>query len=88
MQFLAARSLWTNFLALRYAMPSAISAAIWIISFSVGGGRPEGLFCKNQCTKGSLKISQGHVERSEVIQTRNQVIKKQEEKKPRIQFMF
>lgn len=43
MQFLAAKSLWTNFLALRYAMPSAISAAIWIISFRVGGGRP-GLF--------------------------------------------
>lgn len=50
MQFLAARSLWTNFLALRYAMPSAISAAIWIISFSVGGGRPVGLFCKNTHT--------------------------------------
>lgn len=45
MQFLAARSLWTNFLAFRYAMPSAISAAIWIISFRVGGGRP-GLFCR------------------------------------------
>lgn len=45
MQFLAARSLCTNFLAFRYAMPSAISAAIWIISFRVGGGRP-GLFCR------------------------------------------
>lgn len=45
MQFLAARSLWTNFLAFKYAMPSAISAAIWIISFRVGGGRP-GLFCR------------------------------------------
>ena len=28
-------------------MPSAISAAIWIISFRVGGGRP-GLFCRIQ----------------------------------------
>lgn len=27
-------------------MPSAISAAIWIISLSVGGGRP-GLFCQS-----------------------------------------
>lgn len=37
MQFLAARSLWTNLLAFRYAMPSAISPAIWIIFLS--GGR-------------------------------------------------
>lgn len=37
MQFLAARSLWTNLLAFRYDMPSAISPAIWIIFFS--GGR-------------------------------------------------
>lgn len=37
MQFLAARSLWTNLLALRYDMPSAISPAIWIIFLS--GGR-------------------------------------------------
>lgn len=37
MQFLAARSLWTNLLAFRYDMPSAISPAIWIIFLS--GGR-------------------------------------------------
>lgn len=36
MQFLAARSRWTNLLALRYAIPSAISPAIWIIFFSGG----------------------------------------------------
>lgn len=37
MQFLAARSLWTNLLAFRYDMPSAISPVIWIIFLS--GGR-------------------------------------------------
>lgn len=36
MQFLAARSLWTNLLAFRYDMPSAISPAIWIIFLSGG----------------------------------------------------
>lgn len=36
MQFLAARSLWTNLLAFRYAIPSAISPAIWIIFLSGG----------------------------------------------------
>ncbi len=36
MQFLAARSRCTNLLALRYAIPSAISPAIWIIFFSGG----------------------------------------------------
>lgn len=44
MQFRAARSLWTNLLALRYAMPSAISPAIWIILLRLGGART-GLFC-------------------------------------------
>lgn len=47
MQFLAARSLWTNLLALRYDMPSAISPAIWIIFLS--GGRTWLVeFCKEK----------------------------------------
>lgn len=61
MQFLAARSLWTNFLALRYAMPSAISAAICTISFSVGGGRPEGLFCRHTHTHTPTETGKGSV---------------------------
>lgn len=44
MQFLAARSLWTNLLAFRYDMPSAISPAIWIIFLS-GGRTWLVLFC-------------------------------------------
>lgn len=44
MQLRAARSLCTNLLALRYAMPSAISPAIWIILLRLGGMSTT-LFC-------------------------------------------
>ena len=39
-QFLAAKSLCTNFLSDKYAIPSAISPAICHICFNAGGNRP------------------------------------------------
>lgn len=62
MQFLAARSLWTNLLAFRYDMPSAISPAIWIIFLS--GGRT---WLVEFCGRARVKSTNKHCYRSLVI---------------------